>query len=174
LYSYVVNISIFLIIVDIAKIQQVREVKTAFFLFVSLSIIFCFASFRFHFFVSLQNGHRLDKLKDNVNIFLYFFTDFPRFSLYPFSLCRIRFFFISFSLHLNYVSLQISTFRIDAIQAKKAFFRIEAKKNSLPFRFISLQSENERRALSLIKFFFYLNFWTSRARDAHYIDLYIE
>jgi hypothetical protein len=35
-------------------------------------------------------------------------------------------------------------FRIDAKQAKKSlFFRIEAKKISLPFRFISLRSEND-------------------------------
>jgi hypothetical protein len=34
-------------------------------------------------------------------------------------------------------------FRIDAKQAKKAFFRIEAKMISLPFCFISLRSEND-------------------------------
>jgi hypothetical protein len=53
-------------------------------------------------------------------------------------------FFRFFSLLSIFVSLQISTFRIDAKQAKKAlFFRIEAKKISLPFRFISLRSEND-------------------------------
>jgi hypothetical protein len=54
-----------------------------------------------------------------------------------------RFFFVLFSLLSIFVSLQFSTFRIDAKQAKKALFRIEAKKISLPFRFISLQSEND-------------------------------
>jgi hypothetical protein len=55
-----------------------------------------------------------------------------------------RFFFVLFSLRSIFVSLQISTFRIDAKQAKKStFFRIEAKKISLPFRFISLRSEND-------------------------------
>jgi hypothetical protein len=54
-----------------------------------------------------------------------------------------RFFFVLFSLRSIFVSLQISMFRIDAKQAKKALFRIEAKKVSLPFRFISLRSEND-------------------------------
>jgi hypothetical protein len=34
-------------------------------------------------------------------------------------------------------------FHIDAKQAKNNFFRIEAKKISLPFRFISLRSESD-------------------------------
>jgi hypothetical protein len=42
-----------------------------------------------------------------------------------------RFFFVLFSLRSILVSLKIST------------FRIEAKKISLPFRFISLRSEND-------------------------------
>jgi hypothetical protein len=44
-----------------------------------------------------------------------------------------RFFFVLFSLRSIFVSLQISMFRIDAKQAKKALFRIEAKKISLHF-----------------------------------------
>jgi hypothetical protein len=51
--------------------------------------------------------------------------------------------FASFSFRLIFVSLHIYTFRIDAKQAKKAFFGIEAKQISLPFRFISLRSEND-------------------------------
>jgi hypothetical protein len=54
-----------------------------------------------------------------------------------------RFFFVLFSLRSIFISLQISTFRMDAKQAKKHFFRIEAKKISLPFCFISLRSEND-------------------------------
>jgi hypothetical protein len=49
------------------------------------------------------------------------------------------FFFVLFSLHFILVSLQISTFRIDAKQAKN----IEAKKISFPFPFISLRFEND-------------------------------
>jgi hypothetical protein len=51
-----------------------------------------------------------------------------------------RFFFVLFSLRSIFVSLQISMFRIDAKQAKKALFRIEAKKN---FASVSLRSEND-------------------------------
>jgi hypothetical protein len=54
------------------------------------------------------------------------------------------FFFVLFSLSSIFVSLQISTFRIDVKQAKKStFFRVEAKKILLRFRFISLRSEND-------------------------------
>ncbi len=53
------------------------------------------------------------------------------------------FFFILFSLRLIFVSLWISTFNIDENKQKNTFFLIEANKISLPFRFISLRSEND-------------------------------
>jgi hypothetical protein len=52
-------------------------------------------------------------------------------------------FFVLFSLRFIFVSLRSSAFHIDAKQAKKHFFRIETNKISLPYRFISLQSEND-------------------------------
>jgi hypothetical protein len=86
------------------------------------------------FFAALNKlTNRLAKLKDDLNIFLRFLTDFPRFSLYPFLVCSFPFFFIVFSLHFIFVSL-----RIDVKQAKKALFCIEVKKISLSFLFISL------------------------------------
>jgi hypothetical protein len=45
-------------------------------------------------------------------------------------------FFVSFLLRLIFVSLQISMFRMDAKQGKKASI-------SLPFRLISLRSKND-------------------------------
>jgi hypothetical protein len=49
-----------------------------------------------------------------------------------------RFFFVLFSLRSIFVSFQISMFRIDATQAKKHFFRIEAKNfASVLFHFAS-------------------------------------
>jgi hypothetical protein len=53
-----------------------------------------------------------------------------------------RFFFVLFLLRSVFVLLQISTFHIDAKQAKKALF-FAAKKILLPFRIISLRSEND-------------------------------
>jgi hypothetical protein len=44
-------------------------------------------------------------------------------------------FFVLFSLHSIFVSLQISTFRIDAKQAKKALFSHRSEKNFASFRF---------------------------------------
>ncbi len=60
-------------------------------------------------------GNNMKKSKTSLNIFLRFFTNCPRISLYPFLLWCFRFFFVLFSLHF--------------------IFRIEAKKISLPFRF---------------------------------------
>ncbi len=149
------------------------KINTPYFRFVSLPKIFCLASFRlwlFRFaskrneinvfsisFTSKQNkinffwllftslGIDLTNWRTDLNIFLWFFTNCPRISLYPFSLWSFRFFFVfllhfifihifrikakkillplrfiylSFSLCFIFVSLQISTFRIDAKQAK--------------------------------------------------------
>ncbi len=121
------------------------EINTPYFRFVSLPKIFPFASFRCRFFrfASKRNEiniffasfhftrYRLDKLKDRPYIYLRFFTDCPRISLYPFSLRSFRFFFV-FSLRYIFIH----------------FLSIEAKKISLPFRFILLRSENE--AVSLL------------------------
>jgi hypothetical protein len=52
------------------------------------------------------------------------------------------FFLVLFSLRSIFVSLQISTFRTNAKQAKKALFSHRSK-ILLPFRFISLRSDND-------------------------------
>ncbi len=75
--------------------------------------------------------------KTSLNVFLCFFTNCPRIVLDPFSLWSFCFFFVLFLLHLIFVLLQMRK------QEKKHFFRIEAKKMSLPFRVISLWSEND-------------------------------
>jgi hypothetical protein len=49
-----------------------------------------------------------------------------------------RFFFVLFFLRFIFVSLQISTFRINAKQAKKALFSHRSEKILVPFRFILL------------------------------------
>jgi hypothetical protein len=54
-----------------------------------------------------------------------------------------RFFFVFFLLRLLLISLQISAFCIDAKQAKKALFSHRSKKILLPFRFVSVRSEND-------------------------------
>ncbi len=52
--------------------------------------------------------------------------------------------FVLLSLRFIFVSLQISTFCIDAKRANKALFSHRSVQNiSLPFRFISLRSEND-------------------------------
>jgi hypothetical protein len=83
---------------------------------------FCFASFRFE--------------AKMMGVFRF------RFALFRFEAKMIaifRFFFVLFSLRSIFVSLQISTFCINAKEAKKnIFFRFDAKKISLPFRFILL------------------------------------
>jgi hypothetical protein len=70
-----------------------------------------------------------------------------RFASFRFEAKRLavfHIFFVLLSLCSIFVSLQISTFRIDAKQAKKALFSAsKRKKISLPFRFISLRSEND-------------------------------
>jgi hypothetical protein len=53
-----------------------------------------------------------------------------------------RFFFVLFSLRCIFVSLQISTFRIDAKQAKKALFSHRSEKN---FASISLHFASKRK-----------------------------
>ncbi len=130
------------------------EINKPYFRFVSCPKFFCFASFRFRFFrfASKRNeinvfslcfalkrnelniffslpftslGVDLKNWKADLNIFLHFYTDCPRISLYPFSLWSFLFFFV-FLLHFIFIH----------------FFHIEAKKISLPFRFILLRSEN--------------------------------
>jgi hypothetical protein len=55
------------------------------------------------------------------------------------------FFFVLFSLRSIFVSLQISTFRIDAIQAKKALF-FASKRKKFRFRFASFRFEAKMTA----------------------------
>ncbi len=100
------------------------KINTAYFRFVSLPKIFCFASLRFlkrfsRCFTSKRNEiniffasfhftrYRFEKLKDHLKIFLRFFTDCPRNSLYPFSHWSFHFFFVLFSLNFIIVSLQM-------------------------------------------------------------------
>jgi hypothetical protein len=52
-----------------------------------------------------------------------------------------HFFFILFSLRSIFVSLQVSTFRIDAKQAKKALFASKRKK--FRFHFASFRTETK-------------------------------
>jgi hypothetical protein len=54
----------------------------------------------------------------------------------------LRFFFVLFSLRSIFVSLQISTVRIDAKQAKKALFSHRSEKN---FAFVSLHFASKRK-----------------------------
>ncbi len=68
------------------------------------------------------------------------------FALFRFQKFSFRFFFVLFSLHFIFVSLQMRK------QAKKHFFCIEAKKISLPFRIISLRSENYGSFLLPLRF----------------------
>jgi hypothetical protein len=56
-----------------------------------------------------------------------------------------RFFFVLFSLRSIFVSLQISTFRIDAKQAKKALF-LASKRKKFRFRFASFRFEAKMTA----------------------------
>ncbi len=56
-----------------------------------------------------------------------------------------RFFFVLFSLRSMFVSLQISTFRIDAKQAKKALF-FASKRTKFRFRFASFRFEAKMTA----------------------------
>jgi hypothetical protein len=56
-----------------------------------------------------------------------------------------RFFFVLFSLRSIFVSLQISTFRIDAKQAKKALFSHRSEKK-IRFRFASFRFEAKMTA----------------------------
>ncbi len=55
------------------------------------------------------------------------------------------FFFVLFSLCSIFVSLQISTFRIDAKQAKKALF-FSSKRKEFRFRFASFRFEAKMTA----------------------------
>ncbi len=71
--------------------------------------------FRFVSLLFTILGRDMKKLKTSLNIFLRFFTNCPRISLYPFSLWSFRFFLFCF----RFIS----------------FFRIKAKKILLPFRF---------------------------------------
>ncbi len=89
------------------------------------SSLFCFEAKQnkcflasFHF-----TRYRLEKLKDDLNIFLRFVTDCLRISLYPFSLCSFRFFFVLFLLYFFFISLQMRK------QAKKAHFLQRSEKN---------------------------------------------
>ncbi len=190
------------------------EINKSYFRFVSRPKFFRFASFRFWFFcfASKRNeinvfslcfalkrnelniffslpftslGVDLKNWKTDLNIFLRFFTDCPRISLYPFllwsfrfffvffasfhfhtlfshqseknfgsvslhfaskrKLRQFRFFFVSFSLCFIFVSLQISTFRIDAKQAKKSLF-FASKRKKFRFRFASFRFEAKMTA----------------------------
>jgi hypothetical protein len=56
-------------------------------------------------------------------------------------------FFLDVFVSFASVLLQISMFHLEANQANKQLFSIQAKKVLLQFRFLLLQSENERRTL---------------------------
>jgi hypothetical protein len=140
------------------------KIKRAYFRFVSLpkifvSLLFCFvfASFHFRFASDAKTSektlflHRSEKNFASVShhfaskrkLWQFFASASLHFAskrkLWQFSLL-FRFVFASF----HFVSLQISTFRIDSKQAKKHFFGIEAKK--FRFRFASLRFEAKMTA----------------------------
>jgi hypothetical protein len=139
------------------------KINRAYFRFVLLPKIFCFASFSFCFrFISFSfhfkcKNKRKNTFRIEAKKLCFRFASFRfeakmiavfrfRFASFRFEakmMAFFHFFFILFSLRFIFVSLQISMFRIDAKQAKKHFFRIKATKNSLPFGFISLRSEND-------------------------------
>jgi hypothetical protein len=67
-------------------------------------------------------------------------------------------FFVFFSLRFIFVSLQISMFRIDAKQAKKALFSHQSEKN---FASVSLRSENDGAP--------YQNFWRNKRNKKFHV-----
>ncbi len=110
-----------------------------------------FARSRENLFFSLLFASNLSlptkaKLKERIFALLRFQKIFVSLRFASFSFC-FRFISISFRFRCEnkrkntfFVSKRKNTFRIEA---KKHFFRIEAKKMSLPFRIISLKSEND-------------------------------
>jgi hypothetical protein len=129
-----------------------------FFRYVLLPISLIFPSFRFHFFVSLQskteltffasfpftfcytmkqneNGYRLEKLYDYLNIFLRFLQIFPDFHFMPFCFAV----FNSFSFCFRFISF-LFHFR---------FLRFASMWNKREnFAAVSVRTENKRRTLS--------------------------
>ncbi len=97
-----------------------------------ISRLFCFfASFHFHTLFS----HRSEK--NFASVSLHFASKQK--------LRQFRFFFVSFSLCFIFVSLQISTFRIDAKQAKNSLF-FASKRKKFRFRFASFLFEAKMTA----------------------------
>jgi hypothetical protein len=70
---------------------------------------------------------------------------FASFRLEAKRMAVFRFFFVLFSLRSIFVSLQISTFHIDAKQAKKALF-FASKRKKFRFRFASFRFEAKMTA----------------------------
>jgi hypothetical protein len=103
-------------------------------------LLFCFifASFNFCFASDVKTSEKktffASKQKNFASVSLHFAL---KQKLWQFSLLFL------FLFRFTFVLLQISTVCNDENQAKKRFFRIEAKKFLLPFRFISLRSEND-------------------------------
>ncbi len=79
-------------------------------------------------------------LLQDLDIFLRFFTECPRISLYPFCFEV----FASFHFLLHFISNHL--------------FRIKEKKNLLPFRFILLRSENDSSFASFLFRFCFVSF----------------
>ncbi len=93
------------------------------------SLLFCFfASFSFSYTFS----HRSEK--NFASVSLHFASKRK--------LRQFRFFFVSFLLCFIFVSLQISTFRIDAKQVKNPFFSHRSEKN---FASVSLHFASKRK-----------------------------
>ncbi len=132
------------------------------------SQIFLFASFRFStvVFFSFRFASVLFLLLRFISVFLVFrfrifrLASFLLQNIYfrCFSLCCsrrffhcVRFaFFASFGLIFFSFCLWKLQFIFKAKQAKQTpLFRLEAKRNSLPFRLVSHRTENERRTLNL-------------------------
>jgi hypothetical protein len=89
--------------------------------------IFCFCFASFHFEAKIMA------------VFRFRFTSF-RFEAKLMAV--FRFFFVLFSLRSIFVSLQISMFRIDEKQAKKALFSHRSEKN---FASVSLLFDSKRK-----------------------------
>ncbi len=125
------------------SLQMRKQAEKHFFHIEAISLLFRFEAkmmavflFRFasfHFEAKMMEVFRFHFASFNfeakmMEVFRFRFTSF-RFEAKMMAV--VRFFFVLFSLRSIFVSLQIS------------MFRIEAKTISLPFRFISLRSEND-------------------------------
>jgi hypothetical protein len=130
------------------------EINRAYFRFVSLPKIFTFrfffVLFSLHFILfSLQMQKKAKKHFFRIKAKKHFFWMKAKKVSLPFSSFRFeakmmavfRSFFVLFSLRSIFVSLQISMFRIDAKQAKKALFSHRSEKNftSVSLHFASKQ-----------------------------------